>query len=202
MIGFLAGKLISVDEHTILLDVKGVGYEVQFGNARPVFGPDMGKLVQVWIYTHVREDQISLFGFKERVQKKIFTILLGITGIGPKLAMGVVSELGVGELIEAVSYANVKTLTTVSGVGKKMAERMILELKDKLSAFVKESEWAATADQADAAVWRDLMEALSGLGFPDQKVRNVITLLRKDLQGQVPEINELLKLALQKIRNC
>ena len=201
MIGYLSGKILNVGEHSILLDVRDVGYEVFVGNAREQFNRDIGTKLVLWVHTYAREDQITLFGFKEPVQKKVFLILIGISGIGPKLAMSVVTQLSPTELVDAVTMGNVKLLRSVPGVGQKMADRMILELKDKLGALLKEHEWAALAGEGPTAVWRDLTDALSGLGFSDQKIRNVITLLRQELGAETPEINQLLKLALQKMKH-
>jgi len=202
MIGHLSGKIIHQDEQSLLIDVGGVGYDVFVGNTSEAKIGEVGKAASVWVYTYVREDQLTLFGFKEQIQKKIFLVLTGINGIGPKLAMAVLSQLSPGELVDAVTLGNTKVLRGVSGVGPKMADRMVLELKDKLSGFVKSHEWAAAAGGDDLVVWRELTEALAGLGFSDTQVRNVIKLLRKELDGRKPDINELLKLALQKIRNC
>lgn len=200
MIGHLSGKLLSEDEQTIILDVNGVGYELFVGAAKEI--GKVGEAASVWVYTYVREDQITLFGFKEKLQKKIFLVLTGINGIGPKLAMAVLSQLSPGELVDAVTVGNTRVLRGVSGVGPKMAERMVLELKDKLGGVVKTHEWAQAGSSEDTATWRELNEALAGLGFSDQQIRNVIRLLRKELKGETPDINQLLKLALQKIRNC
>ena len=202
MIGYLSGKLLALDEHNLLIEVNGVGYEVVAGRgARSAFG-EPGSNLALWIHTHVREDQITLFGFKDVVQKKIFLILIGINGIGPKLAMSITSEMGAEELTDAITLGNAKLLCSIPGVGKKMADRMILELKDKFAHLVKESEYAAlSGGGAQKAVWRDLIEALSGLGFTDQKIQNVLRLLRKDFEGKQPEINVLLKIALQKIQH-
>ncbi len=202
MIGHLSGKLIHQDEHTLLIDVGGVGYEVFVGNASEMKIGETGKMVSVWVYTYVREDQITLFGFKEQIQKKIFLILTGINGIGPKLAMAVLSQLSPPELVDAVTLGNTKVLRGVSGVGPKMADRMVLELKDKLGGVVKSHEWAGAASGDDLVVWRELTEALTGLGFSDTQVRGVIKLLRAELGSSTPDINQLLKLALQKIKNC
>jgi len=199
MIGRLTGKLASLVDQVALIDVNGVGYEVYVGAAS--IG-ETGEPATLWIHTHVREDQMTLFGFAEQIQKKVFLTLLGISGVGPKLAMAVVSQMSPQELIDAVAIGNAKLLTSVPGVGKKMAERIILELKDKLAGAVKSHQWNLAAGGADAALWRELTEALGGLGFTDHSVRNVITLLRQELAGQTPPLNQLLKLALQKIKNC
>jgi Holliday junction DNA helicase RuvA len=173
------------------------------GDVAAVSPGAVGDEVALWIYTYVREDQITLFGFKEALQKKMFLVLLGITGIGPKLAMAVVSFLAPEELVEAVTLGNLRVLQSVPGVGKKMANRMILELKDKLASLVITGVLAGTGQKGtDLATWQDMSEALSGLGFSEQQIRNVIKLLRTEFGEQTPEINELLKVALQKIKNC
>lgn len=200
MIGYLNGKILSTDQTSLLLDVQGVGYEVFVGaNADTAFGT-VGAALKLWIYTYVREDQLVLYGFKDALQKRIFLILTSISGIGPKLAMAVISSLSPAELTDAVSMGNTTPLKAVPGVGKKMADRMVLELKDKLSEFVKEFELSSTA--TDNAVWRDLSDALTGLGFQDSSIRAVVRLLRTEHSGSAPDINTLLKSALQKIKNC
>ena len=201
MIGYLRGKILAQEEQAILIDVGGVGYECFVGNPEEVKLGGIGEEVAVWVHTYVREDQITLFGFRESIQKQIFLILIGISGIGPKLALSVVRQLSPGELAEAVTLGNTKVLRGIPGVGPKMADRMVLELKGKLAAFIKEREWAAEGD-GSIVIWRELSEALSGLGFSDQKIRNVIKLLRSELSGEIPEINQVLKLALQRIKNC
>ncbi len=201
MIGYLKGKILAQVDGAVILDVAGVGYEVWVGEAKV---GEPGAEAEFWIHTHVREDQLALFGFKDPLQKRIFLILLGITGIGPKVAMAATSALEPGELVDAVTVGNTTVLRTIPGVGKKMADRMVLELRDKLGSLVKQATWseAANSSAREAGVWSDLQEALSGLGFADVQIRNVIRLLRQELEGHAPVINELLKLALQRIRNC
>jgi len=203
MIGYLRGTLLGHDESSLLIQAGQVGYEVFAGNLAAQSLGALGDEIELWIYTYVREDQITLFGFKQAIQKKIFLILLGINGIGPKLAMAVVTNLSPGDLVEAVTMGHARVLQGVPGVGKKMADRMILELKDKLAAVATLAEWTSSGMTAgDLAVWNDLSQALAGLGFSDQKIRNVIKLLRTEFTEQTPQINELLKVALQKIKNC
>lgn len=201
MIGYLKGKILTQIDSAVILEVAGVGYEVWVGEAKV---GEVGELVEFWIHTHVREDQLALFGFKDPLQKRIFLILLGITGIGPKVALAATSALEPAELVDAVTVGNTSVLRTIPGVGKKMADRMVLELRDKLGSLVKQATWSEVANQSgrDVGAWNDLQEALSGLGFGDVQIRNVIRLLRQELEGRSPEINELLKLALQRIRNC
>ena len=202
MIGYLSGENQALEEN-LILNVNNVGYEIFVGNLKEMNIGKVGDKLTLWVHTHVREDQITLFGFREAIQKKIFLILNGITGIGPKLAMSATTMLSPGELVEAVTLGNIRVLRGIPGVGKKMADRMVLELKDKLGSLVKEYQWSEVAGGGEnMAVWTDLNDALAGLGFSDQKIRNVIKLLRKDADGETPQIDQLLKSALQKIKNC
>ncbi|MDJ0838441.1 MAG: Holliday junction branch migration protein RuvA [Acidobacteriota bacterium] len=199
MIGYLSGVILSMDDQTVLVDVNGVGYEVFVGNTAAVRPGEVGGRIVLWIVTYVREDQITLFGFKEMMSKQVFNILIGITGIGPKLAMSVLSSLSPAELVEAVTVGDLRVLRGVPGVGKKMAERMVLELKDKLGALLKEADWSTTTGGENLAVWRDLSDALVGLGFSEQDIRNVIKSLKTEFGGSPPELSQLIKLGLQKI---
>ncbi len=201
MIGYLKGRLVHVDEQAVMVEVGGVGYEVFVGAVADKIA-EPGAQVTLWVHTYVREDQLSLFGFREQIQKKIFLILTGISGIGPKLAMSVIGQLSVGELVDAITMDNTKVLRGIPGVGPKMASRMVLELKDKLAAFIKKHQWAEISSDGSGIVWQELSQALGGLGFSDSDIRNVVKLLRKSYDGGAPEINELLKTALQKIKNC
>lgn len=201
MIGYLKGKIISAEGSQVVLDVRDVGYDVHVGDVNEVGLNEVGREIALWVHTHVREDQITLFGFAERLQKKIFLILMGISGIGPKMALAATTLLSPNELVDAITFGNTKTLKTIPGVGKKMADRMVLELKDKFGGLIKQVEWSEVSAGSSTAVWNDLNEALSGLGFADAQIRNVIKLLRPEFEGKSPEINELLKLALQRIRN-
>jgi len=202
LIGYLSGKILGREEQTILLDVSGVGYEVFLGDVA-AFGPGaIGEPLAVYIHTYVREDQIALFGFRDQVAKRLFHILIGINGVGPKLAMALLARLSPAELVSAVTMSEVRVLRSVPGVGKKVADRLILELKDKLGDLMREALVLDTKSHKDLAVWSDLNEALSGLGFSDQDIRNVIKSMKSEQDGTTPDINQLLKTALQKIKNC
>ncbi len=201
MIGYLKGRLKAAEDGHLLLVVNDVGYEV-FVGVVDRYLPHLGGELALWIHTHVREDQLALFGFADQSAKKIFLLLLGVSGVGPKLAMAVVGTLSARELFDAVHLGNAKALTAVPGVGKKVAERLALELKDKMLPVMQQGGVAQAAAVGDSQVWQDLMEALSGLGFSDQKIRNVLKLARNEFAGQSVEINQLLKYSLQKIKQC
>ncbi|CAM2066614.1 Holliday junction branch migration protein RuvA [Sulfidibacter corallicola] len=202
MIGFLRGSLLATEAQSVLIDVGGVGYEVFVGDSAQTVKVAVGEELVLWVYTYVREDQITLFGFSEPVVKKIFLVLIGVNGIGPKLAMSVVSTLGPNELFDAVLLGNNKMLCTVPGVGRKVADRMILELKDKLAPLIENHQHRQASEPGEAREWKDLMDALAGLGFSDQKIRNVLKLAREEFAGKPIDINQLLKFSLKKIKHC
>ena len=202
MIGYIKGTILDFGDHQLILETGGIGYEIWIGNqGRDKLG-STGDDLALWIHTHVREDQFILFGFPERIQKTIFLILNGVTGIGPKLAMAIVGQIPARDLADAVMTGDTKLLCTVPGVGKKMASRLILELKDKLANAVTSHQWESAAAPKAGPGWGDLHEALAGLGFADSRIRAVILLAREAFAGKPVEINELLKFALQKIRSC
>ena len=201
MIGFLSGKIRYSGEHIVIIEAGGVGYEVFMGEAQN--GLEVSeRVVPLWIYTYVREDQITLYGFRELMGKKLFLLLITVNGVGPKLAMAILTQLQPRELLDAMTYGNVKALCKVSGVGRKVADRLILELKDKLGQVLDLYQPALEGSKEAYSVWQDLSAALSGLGFPETKVRNVIKLARQNYAGQTADINILLKFALKKIKDC
>lgn len=203
MIAFLEGRILAVDDQSLVLNVNGVGYEVFVGSTSNYGHLVAGEALTLWIYTHVREDQLALFGFREQLNKRIFTTVLAVSGVGPKLAMALATSLSPESLTQAIVHGDNKVLCSVSGVGKRLAERLIVELKDKMLPISSGAGGlTAAVPNAEDRLWHDLMVALSGLGFPDQKIRNVLKLARTEFGKNPPEINALLKYALQKIRNC
>src|SRR5262249_12443517 len=135
MIGWLRGRvLVEEPSGALLIDVNGVGYEVNaplgtLGRAREADGA-----IELFVHTHVREDALDLFGFANETERRTFRLLLGIPNVGPKTALGVLSALSVSELGRAVGAGDLGRLSKVPGIGKKTAERLVLELKDKLPA--------------------------------------------------------------------
>lgn len=158
MIAHLRGKLMQKEPARVIVDVHGVGYEICVPVTTFTALPDLGAEVAIDIHTHVREDVIALYGFSTRRERIIFEKLMTISGIGPKLAITILSGGSVEELIGAIKRGDLARLTAIPGVGKKTAERIILELKDKFQEF------------ADAApkpvVQTDVVSALENLGYP------------------------------------
>lgn len=134
MISFLVGTIEEKYENTLILDVGGVGYELQISNSSLVALPDANETTKVYTYLHVKEDGIALYGFATVEEKAIFMKLITVSGVGPKMAISILSGIKLSDLIVAITREDVSLLSKIKGLGKKTAERVCLELKDKISA--------------------------------------------------------------------
>lgn len=187
MIAHLRGKLMQKDPAHVVVDVNGVGYEVFIPLTTFTALPDTGSEVFIDIHTHVREDIIALYGFSTRRERTIFEKLMTISGIGPKLAVTILSGGSVEELVSAIKRSDLARLTAIPGVGKKTAERIVLELKDKLRDFAEAVQ--------KPGVETDVMSALENLGYSRALVESA---LRRAANGdRDPAFDVLFKRALQ-----
>jgi holliday junction DNA helicase RuvA len=166
MIAFLRGCVLSKQPNLLVVDVQGVGYQVHVPLSTYYGIGDEGADVALHVHTHVREDALHLFGFATTIEQELFERLIAIGGIGPKLAIAVLSGIGPSELIKAVRHGDLARLTGIPGVGRKTAERMILELKDRL-AHVSLAPGAdgRPADAPGERLRDDLLSALQNLGY-------------------------------------
>jgi Holliday junction DNA helicase RuvA len=160
MIAHLRGKLISKHPNQAIVEAAGVGYDVTI--SVPTFSelPSLGTEVSLFIHTHVREDALALFGFLRAQEKQLFEKLLSVSGIGPKLAVTILSGMEADTMVAAIKGNNVAALTRIPGIGKKTAERMVLELRDKLEAF-----GVPVAAAVSSPVEEDVISALVNLGY-------------------------------------
>jgi Holliday junction DNA helicase RuvA len=167
MIGYLRGQLLLKKPNQVVIDVNGVGYDVQIPLTTFYELPAEGNDVTLKIHTHVREDALLLFGFQSQKEKDFFLKLISISGIGPKLAITILSGARVEELARAISESNLARLTTIPGVGRKTAERVVLELKSHITPFLlpEEGQAVPVEDKADA-LQKDIISALVNLGYP------------------------------------
>jgi len=165
MIALLRGVLIEKHPNQAVVDVGGVGYDVTIPVSTYAHLPGAGSEVRLRIHTHVREDALALYGFLTQDEKTLFEKLISVTGIGPKMAMAVLSGIPVLDLIANIRRGEVDRLVRIPGVGKKTAERMVLELRDKMPAPSGE-EPAETGAQSGAltAIEQDVLSALLNLG--------------------------------------
>lgn len=164
MIAFLRGRLITKTPNQAIVECGGVGYDATISVATFSALPPEGAEARLHIYTHVREDALLLFGFAEPNEKRLFEKLLTISGIGPKLAITVLSGIDAGRLVTAIRAGDHATLTRIPGIGKKTAERVVLELKDKLDALAV-SAAAPAATSTYGPTGDDALSAMVNLGY-------------------------------------
>jgi Holliday junction DNA helicase RuvA len=165
LIAHLRGRILEKFPNRIVIDVHGVGYDV-FVPLSTFYGlGDVGADIALRTHTHVREDALLLYGFATLLEQELFERLIGISGIGPKLALAILSGIEPLELIRAIERGDVARLTAIPGVGKKTSERVVLELKDRLPRAQLVAVAAGTADAAPPAVRDDVLSALVNLGY-------------------------------------
>jgi Holliday junction DNA helicase RuvA len=197
MIARLTGRLIEKQATRLVLDVQGVGYDVQVPLSTFYHLPDAGGDVTLRIHTHVREDVIALFGFGTALEQELFERLIAISGIGPKLALAVLSGIDPVDLVRAVQAGDVGRLTLIPGVGKKTAERIGLELKDRLPRQLAEELAVAGAPAGEMSVRADVVSALLNLGYHRPLAEKAVDAVLKSPGDQVFE--RVLREALQRM---
>lgn len=180
MIAQLTGKLLQKHPTAVVIDVQGVGYEVTVPLSTYYEIGEIGSTVSLLTYTYVREDALQLYGFRTAREKDLFLRLISVSGVGPKLAITILSGLSVDQLIPAIRTNDVARLMAIPGVGKKTAERLIVELRDKLVALSSEEAEAAyrqmtAVEAADEEVKRDVISALMNLGYPRPLAERAVT---------------------------
>lgn len=191
MIGLLRGKLAEKRPNQVLLDVSGVGYQVQIPLSTFAGLGVLHTEATLLIHTHLREDQLSLYGFVTAREKQCFELLLSASGVGPSLALKILSGMGIDELVPAIRKGDLAQLVRIPGVGKKTAERIVVELRDKLAVVdVPESGKPATKSQLEA----DVASALVNLGYDDRSVENAI---EKSRGAGKADFESLLRASLQ-----
>lgn len=197
MIARISGLLIYKSPTYVIVDAQGIGYQVYVPLTTFYELPDAGLPVALNIHTHVRQDAINLFGFNTPEERDIFQLMLAVNGIGPKLAINILSGIAAGELLKAVSQGNLKRLVSIPGVGKKMAERIILELKDKVIKLGVPAEHRMKTDAAlDDGMKEDALSALVNLGYKSQTAGDALDkVCREHPEGLTLDI--LLKKALK-----
>ncbi len=200
MITHVAGKLTAALPTQAIVDVNGVGYEVLIPLSSYDRLPPVGQSVQVLTHLHVREDAHLLYGFMSAAERDLFRLLVNhVSGIGPKLALAVLSGMSVGNFKSAVVNGDVASLSKISGLGKKTAERIVLELKDKLGVTaVWEAASASHAPSPEETQANEAVLALIALGYKQVDAHKAV----RDLQEKQPEVKsaeELVKLALKKM---
>lgn len=189
MYEYLTGLVTVVAPQYIVVDVNGVGYKLLVANPYR-YQEDRTKKVQVYVYQAVREDNISLFGFTDQNEKKLFMQLINVSGIGPKSALAILANPDHQGLVDAITNNNVNYLTKFPGIGKKTASQIVLDLRDKLTNESNSSLFATTQLTVDATVNRELkdaLEALAALGYKERDIKKVQKTLMKEEQMATDE---------------
>lgn len=184
MIGSLRGLPVALSPERVLLEVGGVGYAVQIplSTFYELERAGAGEALRLFVHTHVREDQITLFGFWTEQELAIFEKLIAVSGIGPRLAQVVLSGMPPAELLAALAGGDVRRLTAIPGVGRKTAERMVLELRDRVQELALAfPSPAASAATAASALEDDLLAALVNLGYKESLAQRAVAEIRKEL---------------------
>lgn len=197
MYEFLEGEVVRRSAARVVLDVGGVGYDllVPLGSTLPA----VGAKARLWVHLVVREDAHTLYGFPDRDTRELFRTLLRVRGVGPAMALAMLSGLTRQELVEAIMNEDVSRLTTVKGVGKKTAEQILLDLRDRMSALTAGLELApgvlqpAAPPSADAANIEDALSALMALGFSDKDARKRVEKAAKEVGAE--DLNRLVQTA-------
>ncbi len=193
MIGQLRGRLADKRPNQLLVDVGGVGYLVAVPLSTYASLGDLHTEVTLLIHTHVREDALTLYGFLSSREKHFFEMLLGASGVGPSLALKILSGMSVEELVPAIRTGDVVRLTRIPGVGRKTAERMVVELKDKLEAVVVAGEKPTVA--SPAGVEADVASALTNLGYEQRLAESAVAEAKRT--AGTANFEKLLRAALQ-----
>jgi len=195
MIALLSGQLAYRRPEQIIIDVAGVGYRLQIPLSTFYALPENGK-VQLHVHTHVKEDAINLFGFSSVAEKDLFILLISVSGVGPKLAITILSHIPTEDLALALSQGDVLRLTAIPGIGKKSAERLILELQDKATAYAIAAAITPAHGGSSKATddHQDALSALVNLGYKEALANRAL----KNLQLPVGSpLEDILKAALQ-----
>jgi Holliday junction DNA helicase RuvA len=200
MIGYLSGKLLEKEANSVIIDVNGVGYEVMIPLSTFYELGEIGSDVALRIYTYVREDTLSLFGFKTLREKELFLKLVSVSGIGAKSGIGILSGMSADEIINAIRSNNLVRLNSIPGIGKKTAERIVIELRDKIntiSADVPETSQSIETTQVSSGndVYDDAVSALTNLGYQRQSAEKALNQAMQE--GTEMSVQKLLRRSLQ-----
>lgn len=193
MIGQLRGRLAEKRPNQVLVDVGGVGYLVQVPLSTYAALGELHTEVTLLIHTHVREDALALYGFVSSREKHLFEMLLSASGVGPTLALKILSGMNVEELVPAIRGSDLARLTKIPGVGRKTAERMVVELKDKLEAVT--AEMGKPAPASPAGIEADVVSALVNLGYDGRAAESAVGEAKRE--AGTGNLEKLLRVALQ-----
>lgn len=199
MISYVRGELVAIEEDKVILDINGVGFGIYMPAQAISMLPPLGEEIRLHTYMNVREDAMQLFGFLTKDDLKVFKLLIGVSGIGPKGGLSILSQLSPDDLRFAVMANDAKTISSAPGIGKKTAEKLIIELKDKLSIEdvlnkAVENETATTVTNAGNEIQAEAVQALVALGYGSTESMKAV---KKVLLDENTTVEDVLKQALK-----
>lgn len=204
MIAHIKGVLTETDLNSVIIDVNGLGYQVHVPLSTSDRLPRPGAEIALRTHMIMREDDVSLYGFHTDEERKLFRLLLNVSGVGAKIALAALSCLPPATFCQAVTDNNVKVISSISGIGKKTAERLILELKDKVENLYLNQDATATAkpaQESDSPVLQDAALALETLGFPQAKIRKIVKEIYSELAPEKRNSENIIRQALQRLNS-
>jgi len=196
VIAHISGKLAQKQPGEVVIDVGGVGYLIFIPLNVFYRLPDLGTPISLQIHTHVREDALQLFGFYDLAEKQVFLLLTGVSGIGPRLALNILSGIPAEELVQALRNGDQLRLVSIPGVGKKTAERMIVELKDKFATFTPVTIDSTAKPEASSQKMHDAVSALINLGYKKPEIEKTV---RDVLKNETLSLEDVLRETLQQM---
>ena len=198
MIALISGKIVYKGISHVIVDVQGVGYRVFIPLTTFYELPETGEPITLHIHTNVKQDAINLFGFYTIQERDLFQLMISVSGIGPKMSMNILSGISAQELLGAISGGNVGKLIRIPGVGKKMAERLILELKEKVvkKMMMEESPQAGVQNRLDDIIAEDVLSALINLGYKNNIAKDALDRALRSSEEKM-EMDKLLKKTLK-----
>lgn len=194
MIAYLKGIVHRKEKDRLVLDVRDVGYELEISTQTLAELPARGEEVSLLVHTHVTDNDMRLFGFGSEEEKALFELLITVKGVGPKLGLTILSGLPAARITGAIAQSDKDTLSQISGIGKKTAERMILELKDKIADFATESI-SPEAEGVPGDLKEEAVSALESLGFKKKEAEKAVAAAARE-DGGSGEVKDLVKKAL------
>jgi len=197
MIASLRGMLMHKSPTEIILDVQGVGYGVSIPLSTFEALGNLNTTVTLLTYLHVREDALQLYGFATELERNIFRLLISVSGIGPKMAQGILSGIGVSELRNHIAQGNLGALTTIPGVGRKLGERLIVELRDKISKLEAGALAPVGAADAQTRIRSEAMLALTSLGYARPTAEKALLAALQEANGKDISLEALIKSSLR-----
>jgi Holliday junction DNA helicase RuvA len=190
MISYLKGIIIEKKTANVVLDIHGVGYQAGIPLSTYLKLGEAGEEASLYIHTHVTDSSLSLFGFSTRRERELFLKLIGISGIGPKIALNILSGIGVSDLEQAISSSDISRLSLIPGIGKKTAMRIALELQEKLGVDALDKEYHQSRE--------DLISAMMNMGFKRKEIEKICDSTIKDL-GDEADFDQLLRESLRRL---